>query len=201
MNVATTIMAAGFSDPVIEGQLAFRAVMDAMARPGTLHVAGCDLAPPPGLMPAAAAAILSLCDQETKLWLSPCLRAVAGSYLRFHTDAPLTEQPDQAAFALLDLAKDTMKLSDFAQGVPDYPDRSTTIIVQAPSLTTGAPLIASGPGIEVAAELNIAGLPADFEAQWAANRAGFPLGVDLVFASGHQLVALPRSARLVSGAA
>jgi alpha-D-ribose 1-methylphosphonate 5-triphosphate synthase subunit PhnH len=199
MNLATSTMSAGFADPGIDGQLAFRAVMDAMARPGTIHQIGRHLAPPPGLMPGAAAAVLALCDFETKLWLSASLRAEAEPYLRFHTDAPLTEKPDQAAFALLDLGADGLRLADFAQGAPEYPDRSTTIMVQTPSMTTGAALLVSGPGIAATAELRIAGLPDDFAAQWAANRAGFPLGVDLLFVSCQELVALPRSARLLGG--
>ena len=201
MSVLQSAMAAGFTDPVIEGQAAFRAVMDAMARPGTIHDLGHRLAPPPSLMPGAAAAILAMCDFETTLWLSPSLRGTVGGYLRFHTDAPLTEQPDQSAFALLDLAADDLTLADFAQGLPDYPDRSTTIIVQTPSLVTGAPLTVSGPGIATTSVLHIAGLPDDFANQWTANRAGFPLGVDLVFVSGRQLVALPRSSRLLAGGA
>ena len=201
MSFAASAMAPGFADPVIEGQAAFRAVMDALARPATLHDIGNDLAPPAGVMPAAAAAILALCDFETRLWLSPSLRGAAGDYLRFHTDAPLTEKPELAAFALLDLAEDDLILKDFAQGLPDYPDRSTTIVVQTSSLVTGAPLRVSGPGIATTAMLHLAGLPDDFADQWAANRAGFPLGVDLVFVSGHQIVALPRSSRLLAGGA
>ena len=50
-----------------------------------------------------------------------------------------------------------------------------------------------GPGIETRAAISIAGLPDSFWSEWAANHALFPCGVDLVFTSGADLLALPRS--------
>ncbi len=35
-------------------------------------------------------------------------------------------------------------------------------------------------------------MPADFLAQWAANRACFPLGLDLILAAGDKIACLPR---------
>ncbi len=202
MTLPASPMPAGFSDPVFEGQAAFRALMDAMVRPGLVVTAGAALAPPAGLMPAAAAAILAICDFETPLWLSPALQGgAAGPYLRFHAGAPLVTDPASAAFAVLDGRHEAFRLTDFAQGDASYPDRSTTVLVQVASLTAGKQIVVAGPGIAGIAELRIEDLPDDFGAQWQANRAAFPLGVDLIFVSGNQLVALPRSARLVGEAA
>ena len=39
----------------------------------------------------------------------------------------------------------------------------------------------------------MAGLPAGFPAQWRANNAGFPLGVDLLLTAGDQLCAMTRT--------
>jgi alpha-D-ribose 1-methylphosphonate 5-triphosphate synthase subunit PhnH len=44
----------------------------------------------------------------------------------------------------------------------------------------------------------VGALPADFAARMQANRASFPLGVDLVLICGAQLVALPRSTHVVT---
>ena len=57
-----------------------------------------------------------------------------------------------------------------------------------------------GPGIKGEATLAASPLPNDFVAQWAANRAGFPLGVDLIFVVGARLAALPRSTTIAEGA-
>lgn len=199
MSKAAQAMAPGFADPVFDGQAAFRAVMDATARPGLIVDLGKTLSPPSGLMPAAAAAILALCDFETNLWLSPALREHAGDYLRFHTNAPAIDHPHHAAFALLDLACDPLRLAGFAQGEAEYPDRSTTVIVQTRSLREGPCLQIAGPGIASTSELRASELPDDFAAQWSANKSAFPLGVDLLFVSGHELLALPRTTRLLPG--
>ncbi len=137
-----------FADPVFESQAAFRAILAAMARPGAILACGEGLAPPAPLSPAAAAAILALADFETPLWIAPSLLAGGiASYLKFHTGAPLAASPDKAAFALIDAAADALRLADFAQGTQEYPDRSTTIVVQLSSLSNGPLLRLAGPGI------------------------------------------------------
>jgi alpha-D-ribose 1-methylphosphonate 5-triphosphate synthase subunit PhnH len=165
-----------------------------MARPGTVVDGGAGLAPPAPLAPAAAAALLTLADFETPIWVSP---AFAGSevaaYLKFHTGAPLAAAPDKAAFALVDAGADPLDPALFARGTPEYPDRSTTLVVQVARLSASAGLTLTGPGVNGAARLDFAPRRADFSALWAANRAGFPLGIDLILACGARLAALPRS--------
>lgn len=200
MNAVPARMPAGFVDPVIDGQAVFRSLMDAMARPGVIRAAGAALDAPAPLMTASAAILLALCDFETKLHVSPAM-AEAAPYLRFHTGAPLVGEPGQGAFALVDARREPLALAAFAQGDPAYPDRSTTVIAQVESLAAGESLSIAGPGIAGVGTLRVSSLPADFRAQWAANRAAFPLGVDLVFVAGTQFVALPRSARILDGAA
>jgi alpha-D-ribose 1-methylphosphonate 5-triphosphate synthase subunit PhnH len=194
---------AGFADAARDGQQAFRAVMDAMARPGLIVTLAERLSPPAGLNLAAASAALALCDYETRIWLSPSLRATPsiGAYLTFHTGAPRTADEREAAFALLDLAADPLELSHFAQGSAEYPDRSTTIIAMCAGLETGGGLRLSGPGIKGGARLRVDGLPDDFAGQWVINRLGFPLGVDLVLCCGGRLACLPRSTRISAGEA
>jgi len=188
--------AVAFADPTFDSQAAFRRIMQAMARPGTVYVCGEALAPPAPLGRAAAAALLTLADFETPLWIAPSFPAAVADYLVFHTGAPRVAASDRAAFALVDLAADGLDLSSFALGTAEYPDRSTTIVAQAASLDLGPRLGLSGPGIRGEAQLAIAPLPAGFVGQWAENRAGFPLGVDLVFAADARLAALPRSTAL-----
>ncbi|HEY1940696.1 MAG TPA: phosphonate C-P lyase system protein PhnH [Roseiarcus sp.] len=189
--------APAFADPVFQSQAVFRGIMRAMATPGTIFDVGLALAPPAPLTPAAAAALLTLMDYETPLWIAPSFAAASGravaDYLVFHTGAPLARSPDKAVFALVDLVADELRLADFAPGSAEYPDRSTTILAQGAAFGEGASLRLAGPGVDGEAELRAAPLPHDFLAQWAANRARFPLGVDLILASEAELVGLPRS--------
>ena len=112
--------ALAFADPAFESQAAFRAILRAIASPGAIEPCGRGLAPPPPLSPAAAAAILTLADFETPLWIAPSLAewGEAAAYLKFHTGAPLAASPRDAAFALLDLERDSLDLKSFAQGSP-----------------------------------------------------------------------------------
>lgn len=197
--VAGAILASGFNEPVFDSQRAFRAAMQALANPGRVWPAGHGLDAAP-LSAAAASLVLVLCDYETPLFLAPSVASTPGiaDYLRFHTDATLVTEPSAAAFALVDLAQDNLDVSAFAQGTAEYPDRSTTIIAMVSSLTDGSSITFSGPGIAGAAQLRVAGLPSGFADQWRANRAGFPLGVDVIFATSDTIVALPRSSRIVA---
>ena len=57
----------GFADPVAGAQSCFRAVLAAMATPGSVHPAGEGLVPPAPLGAAMAAVLLSLVDGDTTL--------------------------------------------------------------------------------------------------------------------------------------
>ncbi|MGA8583236.1 MAG: phosphonate C-P lyase system protein PhnH [Roseiarcus sp.] len=193
--------ALAFADPAFESQAAFRAILRAIASPGAIELCGRGLAPPPPLSPAAAAAILTLADFETPLWIAPSLAewGEAAAYLKFHTGAPLAASPRDAAFALLDLERDSLDLKSFAQGSPDYPDRSTTVVAETRSLARGPMMRISGPGVRGTAEIEFEPTPGDFLSQWEANHSTFPLGVDLILAHGAEVAVLPRSVRVTGG--
>jgi alpha-D-ribose 1-methylphosphonate 5-triphosphate synthase subunit PhnH len=179
---------------VFESQATFRSILRAMASPGRIVDAGEALAPSPTLGRAAAAALLTLADFETPLWIAP---SFAGSgveaYLKFHTGAPLAAASANAAFAWADAESDAVDLACFSQGTAEYPDRSTTLILQVRRLAPGAGLRLLGPGVRGASMLDVVPLPADFLTQWAANQSRFPLGIDLILTAGSRLAALPRS--------
>ena len=193
-------LASGFTDPVFDSQSAFRRAMEALASPGRLRPVTMSADVP--LMPSAAALILALCDFETMLYLSPYIAGLPGvaEFVRFHTGAPLVSEPSRAAYAVVDLRHDDLEPGSFAQGTAEYPDRSTTIIALCDNLESGTALAIAGPGIARVSALKVSHLPADFSAQWNANRARFPLGVDIIFAAPGQIVGLPRSTRVVGEA-
>ena len=101
--------------------------------------------PPAPLSVAAGVLILTLCDGTTPLHLGPSLdHAVLRDWVTFHTGAPLVAA-EQARFAVGTWA-DLMPVDRFAIGLPDYPDRSATLIVEMPDLSQTGPRL-TGPGI------------------------------------------------------
>lgn len=190
-------IASAYSDPVHEAQRAFRATMNALARPGTIQpVTGLAEAPRP-LGPVAAAVVLALVDFETSLYLDPAATTEeTRAYLTFHSGARLTEDPSKANFAVIADPQALGDLSGFALGTDAYPDRSTTLILQVPALDAGRTFRLEGPGIKGEARLAVSGLPDGIAAALAANHALFPRGVDLVLASPHGVAALPRTTRI-----
>ena len=186
------------ADPVLAAQAVFRAVMNAMARPGTIHnIAGVDAAPAP--MSGTLAAIAnSLFDHDTPLWLDETLTGAApvADWLRFHTGARIVTAPDEAQFALIADPARSPPFGAFNIGTPEYPDRSTTVIFQVRSLKSGAPLTLAGPGVLGSKRFCASPIPGDLAARLAVNRGLFPRGIDLLLIADGAVAALPRSVRL-----
>jgi alpha-D-ribose 1-methylphosphonate 5-triphosphate synthase subunit PhnH len=186
-------VAPGFPDATRDAQRAFRAILTAMSRPGRLV----DVAvpsPPDGLSPAAAAVLLTLCDGDTPVWFDDAASS-AGSWLRFHCGAPLTRETLAARFAMVGDAGMLPPLDRFALGTDEYPDRSTTLIVEA-ALAGGPKLRLTGPGIADEVGLSVGCLGAAFWEERKDLAALFPRGLDLILTSGSSLVALPRTVRV-----
>lgn len=186
----------GFADLVLGAQSVFRAVMDALARPGSVQSIASDAAPPAPLTAELGAVALTLCDHDTPVWLDPTLAAnsdVTG-WIAFHCGAPITANPAEAQFALVSDVALLPKLDRFGQGSDEYPDRSTTIVLAAGSATRVVTL--KGPGIKDQLTTQLP-LPAgDFLAQWAENRARFPRGIDLLLVRDGTVVGLPRTTHI-----
>ncbi|MBZ9964260.1 phosphonate C-P lyase system protein PhnH [Mesorhizobium sp. BR1-1-2] len=198
MDIAAQSIEGGFADPVFNAQTVFRAVMDAMARPGSVQPLPALARPPAPLSATTGAVALALCDNDTPLWLDPALHASAAviSWLGFHSGAPLANTPADAHFALIASPAEMMALDGFSQGTQDYPDRSTTLILQVGDLTSGTPLLLEGPGIENTAAIAPAVMPRHFIEQWKQNIRRFPRGVDIILAAHDSLACLPRTTRI-----
>jgi len=175
----------GFADAPVQSARAFRAVLDAMARPGTVH-AVTGARPPAPLSVAGGVALLVLADGTTPVHLAGAAdtRAVR-DWVTFHIGAPLVGA--EAAVFAVGRWGDMHPVTRFAAGLPDYPDRSATLIVELDRLDTTGPRL-TGPGIRDTAHLS---LPE--AAAFRANRARFPLGFDCLFTCGDRLAGLPRS--------
>jgi alpha-D-ribose 1-methylphosphonate 5-triphosphate synthase subunit PhnH len=198
------MLAPGFSDPVLASQAVFRTVMEAMARPGSIAEVDVAMAPPAPLGIAAAALALALLDFETPFWLDPTLAAAPeiDGWLKFHTGAPRSADAESAAFAFIAEPGAMPGFDAFCLGSIEYPDRSTTLVLEVGALTAQAAMTErdafhlSGPGIKGSRSLAASPLPADFAERMATNHALFPRGVDVVLTCGRRLAALPRSVQL-----
>lgn len=185
-------IAPGFNNPPHESQQVFRGVLEAFAHPGRIVTVADTLVAPTGLCRATAAFLLTLADRDTPLWLAPEFdRPEVHDFVRFHTGAPIVGGRAEAVFAIL--AHDQMLLlDDFAIGTDAYPDRSATLVIEVPVLGAGAARSWRGPGIDGHARVAVSGLDDGFWLDWTANNGLFPCGVDVMFAAGSQLLALPR---------
>ncbi len=187
----------GFADPVHSAQSVFRSVLDALANPGTPQSLLAATEGAESLSPELAALLLTLCDHDTTVWLSPMLRTqTVTDFIGFHTGAPVVTDLGSAQFALVAQGDALPDLARCNAGTQEYPDRATTIVLHVQSLEGGPELTLRGPGIRDVAHIAPRGLPADFVAQWALNRAGFPRGVDLILVASGQVLGLPRSTRI-----
>ncbi len=178
----------GFSDAPREAAHAFRALMNAMARPGRIETVS-GTTPPAPLSVAAGTLMLTLTDPDTPVYLAGAMDTPASrDWIAFHSGAPLTG-PAKAMFAF-GTWDDLMPLSAYPIGTPEYPDRSTTLIVACDRLEANGTRL-TGPGIRTEAALSLPDPVA-----LAANAARFPLGLDFYFTCGDRLAALPRSTRI-----
>lgn len=198
----TTIaeLSPGFVDKVLSAQSTFRSVMDAMARPGSIQRIEPLADIPEPLMSGAAAMALTLFDHDTTIWLDGDMtesRAVA-KWIRFHTSAPVVSDSSISTFALVSEPLALPALDCFSFGSNDYPDRSTTVIMQVRSLTEGPALTLTGPGIDGVATLRATLQTLDLPDLLSINVSLFPRGIDLVLVAGSSIVAIPRTTRLAA---
>ena len=197
MTLATTAFTGGFSNPVYDSQSIFHALMNTFAKPGSIADITLDIAPPAPMQAAQGAVALCLADHDTPVLLSKIMRdGIVAQWIPFHAGAPVTDLTNDARFAFFASGDEIPDFADFAIGSQEYPDRSTTLVIEIASLEGGQTLTLTGPGIKSEASLAPQGLPSDFLEQWALNRALFPRGVDVVLTAGSQMVCLPRTTRI-----
>lgn len=186
------VYAGGFTNPPLDAAHAFRAAMNAMARPGQIQdIAGA--LPPGGISAAAGSLLLTLCDAEAGVFLAPETdsKALRG-WLAFHTGARVVPA-EQADFALGGW-EELMPLSRFRNGTPEYPDRSATMIAEVAGFDAPNAQL-RGPGIKDTARMQLPELAA-----FQNNAALYPLGLDFFFTAGTQVAALPRSTQVTAEA-
>lgn len=201
MSALAPVLAPAFADPVDSAQSVFRAVMDAMARPGTAQTLAPALAPPAPLSRGAGAIALALLDYESPFWLDETLAAQpdVAQWLRFHTGAPIARDAKDAAFAFFADPAGVPDFESFALGTSEYPDRSTTLVLQVEDFSGRETMTLRGPGIAGERAFALSPCPADLVARLQRNHALFPRGLDLLFVTNDAVAAIPRSTRVTAG--
>ncbi len=194
-SASASVLAPGFENPTYDSIKVFRAVANAMSKPGAIfHVQVLPPAPPQ-LAPACAALCLTLLDRDTPLWMQNNLPVVS-DYLRFHCGCPITPDEGEASFALMSNMTALPALDLFNAGSAEYPDDSATLLIQVASLSNATGVKLSGPGLREPIYLDAAGVSADYWRALQASRARFPLGVDIIFTCGEHIAALPRTTQV-----
>lgn len=214
----------GFADAVHGTQTSFRCLLDAMARPGRVQRLEAatlqQLQFPPAISPAMAALLLTLCDADTRVWISPAFGASAAqvhAYGRFHTGLVTVDDPRRAEFAFMPAADAPERtLRELPHGSDEVPQEGATLVIDAPMIAaleedaagrvTGllhpedadpTPWVRlTGPGVQHAHRLAVGGLSLAFWRVRQSMQSRFPRGVDVVFTCGERMAAVPRSTRV-----
>jgi alpha-D-ribose 1-methylphosphonate 5-triphosphate synthase subunit PhnH len=202
-HIDLSTLAPGFTDTVHDSQRVFRALLEALSRPGTIQAIDAGMpdyaasqAASEDRMPLAAfASLLALADFSTPVHLPPNHHAL-GDAVRFHTGAPLTEDSTQAAIAYIHDAASLPPLASFSVGEPETPQDAAMLFIRVDSLTDGAPRVWCGPGIRDRQTVRVAGLPERFWTEHEGLAAQFPCGIDCYLVADGSLIGLPRTTRV-----
>lgn len=193
-----------------ESQLVFRAVLNALARPGTLQ-----RLPARDGVPAALLPLLALSDLSTPVCVlaGPAAgeetageetagEGTAGEAgwpgaVRALTSAPVTALREARLVAALRPVTDG-ELSQVRVGTATAPEDGALVTLAVDGFAPSAPgHFLSGPGVPGPAELRVAGLPDDFIRTRRQLTEAFPAGADfLLVAPDGTLAGLPRTTRI-----
>ena len=189
---------AGFARPVFESQGTFRAILEAMSRPGSLVALPVQAEGPRGWSGGMASVVLTLCDMDTPVWLDPeAASDDAMRFLRFHCACPLTGLPKRAAFAVVMNHAAMPPLGAFALGSAEYPETSATVLLATDfDVDATRTISVTGPGVDGQGRLPLAWLPERFVDAWGENAGLFPRGVDVILIGFSHIVGLPRTLRM-----
>jgi alpha-D-ribose 1-methylphosphonate 5-triphosphate synthase subunit PhnH len=198
-------------DLVHDTQWAFRRIMEAIARPGSIvdlggEAAHIDIDVP--LNKAILLVALTLLDSETAFAVSTAdrrdqaLQVARGISLEIARLTYARAVPVDRAdfvFALGAGKSATDAIAAARQGDLLDPQLGATIVVEVWKLEDEGPLLLEGPGIERSSRLGV-----DLDPSWVAERARknaeFPLGVDLILVDPRsRLAALPRTTLVTEG--
>ncbi|MDG4720679.1 MULTISPECIES: phosphonate C-P lyase system protein PhnH [Thalassospira] len=193
----TSELLPGFEHTAFDSNAVFRVLLDALSRPGRIYDLPVSVATPDGLNATTTATLLAMADMDTTIWLSPsCKTKAANDHLKFHCGCPISDDVVMADFAVARMDDDLSFVSRLSVGNAEYPDQSATLILMVDEISNAPAMKLTGPGIKDSHDLEIKNLPASFHVWRAENHHLFPCGVDVIFTSPTQIVALSRTTRI-----
>lgn len=195
-------MARGMTVPMLSAparaeQAAFRALLDCMARPGSIRQLAAHVRPEDGEWCGALLVAQTLVDHEVTF------ASLAGEP---SLDVTIASRTGSRAVALEDadfvVTSGTDAASAFERahlGPIEEPEESATVIVACALIGTGAvQLELRGPGIAGEVVLTVDGVPEAAFAALARRNVRFPDGIDVVLAARDGAIAcLPRSTQVL----
>ena len=191
-----TTVSSSFDEPVIGAQQTFRALLNAMARPGTIVPIHPHLDPPDPLYSSSAAICLTLFDLDTPVWTDLPEESNGCLWCQFHCGNPITHYPNKAVFGLITDSSKLPAVADFNAGTDERPETSATLVIQVKGFGSGRTLTLSGPGIQNTTRLKIKGLPEQFWNEYKRQCRQFPVGLDMIFTCEDYVAALPRTTKV-----
>ncbi len=198
-----------FND-VFDSQATYRALLDAMSRPGRVFQVPRRAygAPPAGFMPPALTILKTLCDHRVSFSIGRAEdRGEWIRYLEVNLSTPFGSL-EQADYALFDGSVFEEGFSGLKRGTLEFPEHSATALIGVRELAEEAAhrdegactLLLEGPGVKGRARLSAAGLHRRYvEERGRANRF-FPMGIDIILADpGGRVAGIPRTSRVEVG--
>jgi alpha-D-ribose 1-methylphosphonate 5-triphosphate synthase subunit PhnH len=174
----------------------FRMVLEAMSHPGRIvDFKVSTLNPPSGLSTEMATLLFTLCDFQTPIWMKSKNLEIM-KFIKFHTGAGLTEDLSAASFVVVDALSELPMFKDLAQGTHEYPDRSSTLLIQVEALSNNGKIVLTGPGIADQTCFGVLDADLKFWEELQANHAQYPLGLDVIFVTRGKIAAIPRSTHI-----
>jgi alpha-D-ribose 1-methylphosphonate 5-triphosphate synthase subunit PhnH len=173
-----------------ESHRIFRAVLDALSRPGIPAQI------PDNPLPRVLLPVMALADLEAPV----AVIEEGGEYaelVRTVTGAAIVE-PTRARIVGVTRCLSEGELTTLCRGTILAPEAGALTFLTVPDLESGPRWTLTGPGIDGRQTVRISGLPADFLAARRILVGGFPTGVDFVFVTPDgRAVGLPRTTHVI----
>ena len=185
----------GYQDQTHSSQNMFRTMLKAISFPGSIFTVPENLETDNVIYSSTANIIFTLFDIDTKIFIDSEKISKIQNFITFNTNANCIEKSNHCDFAIIQNKE--FNIENFNLGTDEYPDNSSTIIIEVEDLINGEELIIEGPGIEKTKSISPTNLPKNFQSQWQNNNFIFPRGVDLILTCKDDFFCLPRTSKVL----